>query len=249
MGTSEPSDSSTFSKSTHSNKTNDRDKNRRSQFSFSVYRKITGTEGKVLEGGGSESSDEGSEIVGDAELLEVGVVGWKGRGGGRRRGGGGGGGNGGRDLGRDGDAVGEGLDAVGVLGGLGGNGGLDLFGPLGGLGGQLLRLLGGLRDEIGDPGGGGGGGGEGLGLLRRFFGEGLRSLPQVLHCWLGSVFSLSAGAEEREREREVEGGRQRRKSNGKGGERLEVRFGIRQRIGAVVHFIPFFLIIILLFDK
>jgi len=33
--------------------------------------KITGTERKVLEGGGSEALDEGSEVVGDPELLEV----------------------------------------------------------------------------------------------------------------------------------------------------------------------------------
>lgn len=33
--------------------------------------KITGTERKVLEGGGSEAPDKGSQVVGNAELLEV----------------------------------------------------------------------------------------------------------------------------------------------------------------------------------
>lgn len=32
---------------------------------------ITGIEREVLEGGGSEALNEGSEIVGDAEFLEV----------------------------------------------------------------------------------------------------------------------------------------------------------------------------------
>lgn len=128
---------------------------------------ITGIEREVLEGGGSEALNEGSEIVGDTKFLEVFLRG--------RRGGwcsgGGGGGNGG-ELRGNGDGVGEGLDLVSLAE----CGGFDLVGFLRCLGGDLLRLLGGFGDEIGDPGGGGGAA-QCLRFLRSFFRERLRSLP------------------------------------------------------------------------
>lgn len=132
--------------------------------------RFVGTKRKVLEGGGSEALDEGSEVISDAELLEL-----LRRGGGRGGGGGSGGGGNGGELGRNRDGVGEGLDLVCLAK----RGGFEDVGLLGGFGGELLRFLGGFGDEIGDPGGGRG---QGLGFLRGLFGEGLRALPQVLHC-------------------------------------------------------------------
>lgn len=135
--------------------------------------RFIGSEGKVLERGGSEALDEGSEVVGDTELLEI-----QRRGGGRRSGGGGG------------DGVGEGLDLVGLAEG----GGLEDVGLLGGLGGELFGFLGRFGDEIGDARGGRS---EGLGFLRRLFGEGLGALPEILHWW-----HRRREKEEREREEE-----------------------------------------------
>lgn len=92
----------------------------------------------MLEGIRRQPLDEVSQIVGDAELLELL----------RRRLSGGGGGSGGGgvdDVGevrRNDLGDGEGLDLIGLLEG----GCFDLVGFLGGLGGELAGAFGGLGD-------------------------------------------------------------------------------------------------------
>jgi len=154
--------------------------------------KITGAERKVLEGRGSEALNEGSEVVGDPELLKV-----LRRRSGRRGGGGGGGRGNGGELRRDGDGVGEGLDLVGLAEG----GRFKDVGLLGGFSGEFFGFLGGFGDEIGDPRGGRR---ESLRLFRGLFGEGLGALPQVLHWSLGEERKKLKREKRREEKRREE---------------------------------------------
>lgn len=125
---------------------------------------------KVLECSRSKSLNEVSQIVGDSEIAEL-------RGGVGSGDGGVGEGERGELRGDadiwEGEGEGLDLDLVSLLE----RRGFDLIGLLGGLGGQLLRFLGGFRDQVGNVDGVR----EGLGSLRRFFCEALRSLPYVFH--------------------------------------------------------------------
>lgn len=115
---------------------------------------------KALEGRGGESLDKVPQIRSDSELLSVEVGAGTAEGANNLRS----------------DHVGDGSKLVCLLQ----RRKFKLVCCLGGFQGKILGLLRGLGDQIRDPGGIG----ECLGLLRRFLGKCLSSLPPILHYLL-----------------------------------------------------------------